>query len=276
MTLSHRANARRSLWLAILAVSSTSLSAQDRSGRFMENCRDRRGRDSESYCETRDFTLGAVKTLSVDGRENGGIVVHGWDKNTIQIVAMVQTQDHTEAEARALAREITIITNGGDIRAEGPRRTGGGRRQSWSVSYEVWAPRRTDLRLTASNGGLSVDGLDSRMDLETTNGGLNLTDVDGDVRGVTTNGGVTVELSGDRWRGAGLDVRTTNGGVHFRIPNNYSARLETGTVNGGMDLGIPITVQGNIGRRLTTQLGSGGATIRAMTTNGGVSIRQRQ
>jgi hypothetical protein len=46
-------------------------------------------------------------------------------------------------------------------------------------------------------------------------------------------------------------------------------------VNGGLDLGFPITVQGNVGRRLTTQLGAGGATIRAITTNGGVSVRRR-
>jgi hypothetical protein len=46
-------------------------------------------------------------------------------------------------------------------------------------------------------------------------------------------------------------------------------------VNGGMDINFPITVQGNIGRRLTTQLGNGGASIRAITTNGGVTIRRR-
>ena len=36
-----------------------------------------------------------------------------------------------------------------------------------------------------------------------------------------------------------------------------------------------MTVQGAFGRSFTTQLGSGGATIRAVTTNGGVSIRRR-
>jgi hypothetical protein len=51
--------------------------------------------------------------------------------------------------------------------------------------------------------------------------------------------------------------------------------LDAGTVNGGLDLGFPITVQGTVGRRLTTQLGAGGATIRASTTNGGVSVRRR-
>ena len=266
--------ARQLLCLVFFALPAAALTAQQtRSARWMENCRERRGRDYAVFCETREVTIPATRLLSVDGRQNGGAVVHGWDRNEIQVVAVVHAQDETESDARDLARSVTVLTSGGDVRADGPRRTG--RRQSWSVDYEIWVPRRTDLRLSANNGGLSVDGVDARMDLETTNGGLTLTDVDGDVRGSTTNGGVTVQLAGDRWRGPGLDLRTTNGGVHLLFPSDYSARLETGTVNGGMDINFPITVQGNIGRRLTTQLGNGGATIRAITTNGGVTIRRR-
>jgi hypothetical protein len=34
-------------------------------------------------------------------------------------------------------------------------------------------------------------------------------------------------------------------------------------------------VQGRISRHITTTLGAGGAKLRAITTNGGVSIRRR-
>jgi DUF4097 and DUF4098 domain-containing protein YvlB len=81
-----------------------------------------------------------------------------------------------------------------------------------------------------------------------------------------------VELSGDRWDGETLDVRTTNGGVKMSVPENYSARLEAGTVNGGINVDFPVTVQGRLNKQLALNLGSGGATIRAMTTNGGVHI----
>jgi hypothetical protein len=267
-------SARHARWLCLLLLPPSASLAQGRAARWMETCRDRwNSRDRETFCETREFTVAAAKSLTADGRENGGVTVHGWDKNEIQVVAMIQTQASSEADARDLAKDVRVLTDGADVRADGPRNLG--RRESWSVSYEIWVPRHTDIRLSANNGGLAVDGVDSRMDMETTNGGISLSGVDGDVRGSTTNGGVTVDLAGDKWRGAGLDVRTSNGGVHLIIPSGYSARLETGTVNGGMDIDFPITVQGNIGRRLTTQLGSGGSTIRAMTTNGGVSIRRR-
>jgi DUF4097 and DUF4098 domain-containing protein YvlB len=95
----------------------------------------------------------------------------------------------------------------------------------------------------------------------------------GHVKGVTRNGGLSIDLAGNRWDGEGMDVRTTNGGVKLTVPESYSAHLETGTVNGGMKIDIPITVQGEIKRELSVNLGGGGATIRAFTTNGGVTIR---
>jgi DUF4097 and DUF4098 domain-containing protein YvlB len=257
---------------ALLGLTSASVFAQtSRVAQFMDNCRRNRG-DDERFCETRNVTLAPTQSLNVDGRANGGITVHGWDKNSIEIVAMIQAQAESEAEAQSIAKDILVTARNGEVRADGPDTR---RHESWSVSYEVFAPRRTELVLTAQNGGISVDGVNSKMALETVNGGLSLADVDGDVRGTTVNGGVTAELHGDRWTGTGLDLRTSNGGVHLTIPSNYSAQLETGTVNGGMNIDFPITIQGSVGRRFTTQLGSGGAMVRAITTNGGITIRRR-
>jgi DUF4097 and DUF4098 domain-containing protein YvlB len=256
----------------VVALAGPAGAQSDRTARFLDNCHRDRGDDAQ-FCEARDFTLAAGKSLSVDGRDNGGITVHAWDRNETKVTALIQARGETERDAQDIAKQITVSTNASDVRADGPRTNR--RHESWSVSYEIWAPRHTELSLSASNGGISVDGMDSRMTLETVNGGLSLADVGGDVRGTTVNGGVTANLSGDRWSGAGLDLRTSNGGVHLMLPSNYSAQLETGTVNGGMDIGFPITVQGSIGRRVNTQLGAGGPTIRATTTNGGISIRRR-
>jgi len=239
---------------------------------WLDRCKDdRNGDDRERFCELREKTIPSARLVEVDGGQNGGATVMGWDRDEILVRAKIQTWGDDASEARDVAQQITIETTGGRIRAEGPQMR---RKTSWSVSFEVMVPKRTDLRLSAHNGGLSVQDVEGRMDLGTTNGGLSLKRVSGDVRGETTNGGVTVELDGDKWRGSGLDVRTTNGGVNLTIPRDYGARLETGTVNGSMNIDFPITVQGSIGRRITTQLGSGGPPIRAITTNGGVRISQ--
>ena len=133
-------------------------------------------------------------------------------------------------------------------------------------------PHDTDLDLETHNGGIAISDVRGRIRFDALNGGVHLRGTGGDVEGHTTNGGLNVDLDGDRWNGSGLDVRTTNGGVTIHVPRGYSARLETGTVNGGISLDFPVTVPGRIGRSLDIELGEGGATVRAMTTNGGVRI----
>jgi DUF4097 and DUF4098 domain-containing protein YvlB len=94
------------------------------------------------------------------------------------------------------------------------------------------------------------------------------------VEGHTTNGGLHLELASDHWDGDRCDVSTTNGGVTIRVPSSYSAHLETGTVNGGVSVDFPVTVQGEINRHLAVDLGSGGNLVRATTTNGGVRVER--
>ncbi len=261
---------RRISLVLIAAVAGSAAAQTTPASRLSDNC-NRNWGDDEHFCDERNFAMAATQLLNIDARENGGITVHGWDNGQIKVVAVVQANARTEAEAQTLARAVNVVANGSDVHSEGPS-TRGSDHQSWSVSYEIWAPRGTNLTLRSTNGGLSVDAMNATLDLRTVNGGLNLADVNGNVRGTTSNGGITARLSGDRWNGTGLDLVTSNGGVRIYLPDNYSANLETGTTNGHLDLGFPITVQGDFTRHISTQLGAGGAPIRAITTNGGVSI----
>jgi DUF4097 and DUF4098 domain-containing protein YvlB len=95
------------------------------------------------------------------------------------------------------------------------------------------------------------------------------------VKGKTVNGGLSVALAGSRWEGEGVNVQTTNGGVSLVVPENYSARLEASTVNGGMNFDFPVTVQGKIEKDVSVDLGGGGALVRAVTTNGGISVKRK-
>lgn len=245
---------------------------ESRAQRFMENCdRQWNDRDRERFCEVRDATVKPTGRILVDGRQNGGVSVYGWDRNEVLVRALIQTWADSRSEAQALAREIRVETDGDRVRADGPPSR---RYTSWAVSYEVWVPRKYDLDADTHNGGIRVQGVEGRMELHAVNGGIGLREVAGDVRAETTNGGVSAELSGSTWNGRGLDLRTTNGGVTLDIPKGYNAELETGTVNGGMNIDFPITLQGSIGRRITTRLGQGGPRVRAVTTNGGVRIRE--
>ncbi|HEV7836957.1 MAG TPA: DUF4097 family beta strand repeat-containing protein [Gemmatimonadaceae bacterium] len=245
---------------------------EDRAQNWQRNCEYRGNYDRAHFCELRNFTLRPGARISVDGHENGGVAFFGWDRNEVKIVAMIQTNADDDNQAEALAKQIRISTDGGRINADGPTSLG---RKWWSVSYEIYVPRRSNLEAITRNGGVSAADVEGELDLHATNGGIHVENVAGDVHGETTNGGVTASLSGTSWRGKGLDLRTTNGGVNLTIPRGYNASLETGTTNGGMRVDFPITVRGLIGRRIQTQLGTGGPLVRVMTTNGGVRISER-
>jgi len=268
---------RVAIVVSLLACAAAPLSAQRRhanGGDWLASCRDRDdwGDDSRArYCEVRSAGFKSGAPVSIDPGENGAIRIGGWDRDSVDVTAKIQTQARTDEEAQALARQIRITASGGTISADGPAVSG---RRSWSVSFDVMVPRRSDLVARTVNGPIAVDEVAGKMDLHAVNGPLHLTDVAGDVHARTVNGPLVVALEGDHWDGTGLDSETENGPVVLTLPRGYSAHLETGTVNGPLLLDIPVTMQGRFDfHHISTDIGSGGSPVRAVTTNGPVTVR---
>ncbi|HUR98869.1 MAG TPA: hypothetical protein VMZ26_12455 [Pyrinomonadaceae bacterium] len=273
---------KAALAAAVLFISTTILFGQDKSAHKGEmknkefcSADTWSNGDRVSFKEVRDMTVAATGSLSVDGGKNGGIRVVGSDRSDILVRACVQAWGSNAETARTAASAIRISTSG-TIKADAAGD------ENWGVSYEISVPRNTNLDLKAHNGGIGISSVEGRLEFETLNGGVSLKDVAGDVRGRTTNGGVNVMLAGTSWKGSGLDITTTNGGVHLLMPETYAANIETGTTNGGFHSNIPAlsvtteNVQGGDrhqrATRLNTSINGGGAPIRIVTTNGGVNI----
>lgn len=265
--------------LAVVVLPVGLLHAQESDDEWLMNCRDN-GRDwgwRARHCEIRDTGMKAMgRPLTIDPGMNGGVEIIGWDKSdSIAITARIQVNARSQADADAIARDIKIEAADGTIRASGGG-TAFSRHPNWSVSFVVMVPRRTDLTLSTQNGPLSVEDVAGRMDLQTQNGPLSISGVGGNVHASAQNGPLSVDLQGTRWDGEGLDAETQNGPADLRIPDNYNAKIEFGTINGPMDLDFPLTVtiSGRVRNRITTTLGNGGPLIRVVTTNGPMTIRK--
>ncbi|MBW3570366.1 MAG: hypothetical protein KY467_04605 [Gemmatimonadetes bacterium] len=263
-----------------LAAAAAPAAAQNDSDRWVENCRRNNnygGSDREVHCEVRETRLPARGSLRVDAGQNGGVSVRAWDGRDVLVRAKVQTNARTEAEAREIARGIRVSTDG-TIRSTGPETSG--RNRGWAVSYEILVPARTDLNVETHNGPISVERLHGDIRLRAVNGPISLVELAGDVQARAQNGPITVTLAGRRWNGEGLDAETVNGPVTLRMPRGYAAHLESATVHG------PISAPNGIrperderrrwspGGRISTDLNGGGPTIRVVTTNGPVRIRE--
>ncbi|MBK7934960.1 MAG: hypothetical protein IPK01_16105 [Acidobacteria bacterium] len=232
--------------------------------------------DNVSVRDLRETTIPSSSEISVDGNRNGGVSVKGEDRSDVLVRACVQAWAKTEAEAKAIADGVKINTSQ-TIKADNSVEE-----KNWSVSYEIRVPRNTNLNLTAHNGGISISDVNGAMSFETTNGSVSLIGLYGSVKGRTTNGGVNIKLTGRSWNGSGLEVTTSNGGVNLMMSKDYSANVETGTINGGYKTEIPalaITTEDIKGdyyrpqnKTIQTNLNGGGAPIKVTTTNGGVRI----
>lgn len=230
--------------------------------------------DREQFCEVREQTVPATSRLTVDPGKNGGVSVKGWLRNDISIRSRVEAHAATVEEARAIAALVRVDTAAGQIKTSGPDSQRG---SDWAVSYEIFVPQSTDLNMVSYNGGINLSDVRGRIEFDAKNGGVRLTRLAGTVSGQTLNGGIQVELAGAGWEGGQLDARTTNGGVTLSMPDNYSAHIRTGTVNGAVDSDFPIavTVQGRVRpTNLDFNVGSGGSLIQVTTTNGSVKLRR--
>ena len=262
---------------AALCLMAVAAFAQGNNARYSLTCNDEDNSYDDArarHCEVKEQTLAATGgTISVDGMRNGGIGIKGWERNEILVRYRLQTQASTQAEADSLASQVRVATAGAQIRAEGPEQNGNAH---WSVSYEIFVPRQSNLSLRTHNGGISISNVRGSINFEAENGGVALSHLGGNVKGETTNGGLAVELSGSTWEGEGLDVATTNGGLAVTVPSNYSAHLEAGTVNGGFVVSPSIAEVTRGTKQISLNLGSGGTNLRIHTTNGGVSIKRRE
>lgn len=184
----------------------------------------------------------------------------------------------------------------------------------WSVSAEVFVPYNIDLRIqshngaitvsdirgrvdaqahngairvervtgaariVSHNGAISLSDLDSDLNFEAHNGGITVQRVAGSVSGVSHNGGIGVELAGASSPSRRVDIESHNGRIRLGLPRAFSAHVRSESHHGGLSSDFPITVRGYIQRNNDSNrefdIGSGEASIRVRTHNGGVRLEQ--
>jgi hypothetical protein len=236
------------------------------------------GGRGESACEMRESTMAATGRLEVNAAPNGGIRVAGWDRAEILVRAQVRARADTRSEAGQLLKEVRIVSAAGKVESDGPRWEGvRNNTRSWSVSFEIFVPKRGDLKLETVNGGINVADVTGNIEAGTVNGGLNFARTGGKVKGETVNGGISMDLDGSTWQGEGIDLETVNGGVKLSVPAAYSAQLKASTVHGGVSADFPgADISGKYANKsMNLTLGSGGPLVKLQTVNGGVSVKKK-
>jgi len=225
-----------------------------------------------AHCEVREFSYArGKKPIAIDGGNNGGMTVMGWDRDDVRILYRVMTRARTEERARALAADIQLERSNAWLRPTGPEES---KNEWWSVEVKAWVPRTSDLALKAQNGPMAVRDVRGTMDLSAINGPVSLVDLGGAVEAHVQNGPLHVALAGSRWNGAGLIAEAQNGPLNLVLPAKYSAELVTGTINGPRAIDYALESSRH-GGWITKTLGKGGPPVHVVTHNGPFHVEER-
>lgn len=216
---------------------------------------------------------GRVEISNVNGRIN----VEPSGSNAVEVVAEKSARGSSEEAAKAALERVTIVdeSNASGVRIQTKvERSHGLFGGNVEVAYRVRVPAGAEVRFTTVNGGIEVERLEGRIDVETVNGGISARDIKGTIEASTVNGGLDVDLSAVG--SGGVRLECTNGGIKLRLPSSARGDILARVVNGGIDTeGLPIEASERSRRRFEGRMNGGGARIDLQGTNGGIRIAAR-
>jgi hypothetical protein len=229
-----------------------------------------------------------LRALTVNTSSNGGVYVTPSGDGTYSVKA---------CKAAALGETASIRTSlrGETLSADGPDHG------DWVVYFIVRAPQGAKLDLNAHNGPIAVRDVSGTITAHTQNGPLSLKNTTGTIDGSAVNGPVSfvgdsgnvklrvengplsVKLSSDSWGSGSLDASTANGPLSLKLPSNYRSGVVVETDGHG-----PVSCKAEACRGARAawrddddyrprrfELGSGSQAVHLSTSNGPLSIKER-
>jgi hypothetical protein len=173
--------------------------------------------------------VSSLRSLKVRGDRNGSIRVIGSTSSAFSVKAC-------KASALGNVSDLRVNVSGNEVSTEPIEN------ESRSVVYFlVFAPRNSTLGLDATNGPISIDGVDGNvtahalngpiavkassgtLDIHTQNGPISFAGNSGNVKLRANNGPISVKLDGSGWTSGNLDASTENGPLSLKVPSNYGS-----------------------------------------------------
>ncbi len=247
-------------------------------------------RPAEMRSEEQTIALPAGP-LSVESEVNGGVQVQGWDKDTYSVTACKAADASSSNGVEHIFSQIKLSVENGRVSVSGPSQ-----HDNWTVFLLVRAPRSASLELRTNNGPLSIYELDGKLearaingpiflqgfsgdaDISAENGPIDVTGDSGKLRLHTENGPISVSLSGDTWKGSGLEAEAQNGPLTLRVPKDYQSSLLVES-NGHSPMSCQASFCNDAHKtwdedRRRIEFGNAPAVIHLSTVNGPIAVKQ--
>ena len=236
--------------------------------------------------EERTLTRAEAPVLRVHEVQNGGVQVHGWEKDTYSVTACKAA---VGGDAQRLLSQIKLSVQGGEVSVSAPS----GEHNDWTVFLLIRTPRSADVEVTTHNGPVSFYSVDGKLTTRATNGPISMKDCSGEadisaengpisfsgtsgkLRLHTQNGPITVSL-GANWDGSELVADAVNGPLTLRVPSGFRSSFLVES-NGHSPMSCHASICSDARKtwdddHRRIEYGSGSPVIRLSTENGPISV----
>ncbi len=141
---------------------------------------------------------------------SGSITITGAEVTDCSVVAQIRVQAPTEEEAQEIAEQVEIklepVGQTLTVEAEKPPRK---RRRSISISYDITAPKQTNIDCTSSYGAIKLSNIDGNIKGKTSSGSISAEDIQGSAQLDTSYGSVTCRnITGDN-----IQLKSSSGSI---------------------------------------------------------------
>jgi DUF4097 and DUF4098 domain-containing protein YvlB len=143
-----------------------------------------------------------------------------------------------------------------------------------NVDYTVHVPSGAVLVAHTVNGDVDAQGLGGDVEATTVNGSVDVV-TRGAARATTVNGSIRASMGSIN---ADEDMRfsTVNGGIDLEVPASLNANISFSSLNGEIQTDFPVTVTSGFSKnKLSGKIGSGGRSLNMSTVNGDLTLRKR-
>jgi hypothetical protein len=227
------------------------------------------GRSVEAWVTTEGWRIGDGEVSVTESQSGDRVVIEvrvpqrwlavGFGHRRVELRVRVPREADLDVrtgdggvEVAPVAGRVRVHTGDGHIRAEG---------------------LRGDIRLTTSDGHIRAEGLEGRLQADTGDGHMTVRGRFDALDLRTGDGRIEAEVErGSKVSGA-WSLRSGDGGIVLRLPEDLAADLDAHTGDGRIDLDAPLTVSGTVSRTsVRGKLGAGGPPLRVETGDGSIRV----
>jgi len=233
----------------------------------------------------RSFPLPADGRFEIDN-VNGRIEIRGWDSNVVSVATAIHGKTPENVWARQVHMEATPdrVSVHAKIPDDAPEASSfwdalaGALQDQATADFVVQVPVHARLEPVSSvNGRVVVAGVAGDINVSTVNGDIEISGAAANLKLHTVNGRIRAEMAVLKGQQS-VALDAVNGELELAVPEAADARFDVSTVNGSLTsefASLQPATEFPRGNKLAASLGSGSASVKAHTVNGGIKILRR-